>query len=230
MSRAEQLKENYEQVLEELKEACVQARRNPEEVKLVAVSKKHSSKDIEFLAQLGQKDFGENYVQEVLAKQEELKNLSLNWHFIGALQTNKAKYVAGKFSLIHSVDRVKLARELDKQAKKKGVIQEILIQVNLGKEEQKAGVEEEGLFSLVEEVLKLKQLKLKGLMTLPPCWYGEKVRPLFARLRELKEAIEKRFALSLPHLSMGMTQDFKEAISEGATLVRIGTRIFGPRI
>lgn len=230
LSRKELLKHNYLEVLEEIDKACVLAKRKPEEVTLIAVSKKHKSEDIKWLFEFGQKDFGENYVQEALAKQKDLHQLDINWHFIGSLQTNKAKYVVGSFALIHSVDRIKLAQELNKVALKKGVKQDILIQVNIGKEGQKAGVEEEGLLSLVEEILKLNQLNLVGLMTLPPCLQGDKVRPFLARLRKLKEKVEVEFTLNLPHLSMGMTQDFKEAILEGATLVRIGTKIFGPRL
>ncbi|WP_457572275.1 YggS family pyridoxal phosphate-dependent enzyme [Desulfovulcanus sp.] len=220
----------WKNVVQEVGEACVKSGRRSEEVTLIAVSKKHTVQAISTLAREGQMDFGENYVQEALAKIEELSALQLNWHFIGHLQSNKVKHVLGKFVLIHTLDSEKLAQVLHKKAKSQGFIQPVLIQVNVGQETQKFGVSEDNLFSLVEQMLSLDNLKLQGLMTLPPFFeQAERVRPYFVRLRELKEELEQRFELRLPHLSMGMTSDFAQAIAEGATLVRIGTRIFGPR-
>ena len=221
----------WKNVVQEVGEACVKSGRRPEEVTLIAVSKKHTVQAISTLAREGQMDFGENYVQEALAKTEDLSALQLNWHFIGHLQSNKVKHVLGKFVLIHTLDSEKLAQVLHKKAKSQGMIQPVLIQVNVGQEAQKFGVSEDNLFSLVEQVLTLDNLKLEGLMTLPPFFeQAERVRPYFVRLRELKEELEQRFEITLPHLSMGMTSDFAQAIAEGATLVRIGTKIFGPRM
>jgi hypothetical protein len=220
----------WKKVVQEVSEACVKSGRRPEEVTLIAVSKKHTVQAISTLAREGQVDFGENYVQEALAKIEELSPLQLRWHFIGRLQTNKVKYVLGKFVLIHTLDSEKLAQVLHRKAESLGVMQPVLIQVNIGQEAQKSGVSEDNLFPLVERVLALDNLKLQGLMALPPFFeQAERVRPYFVRLRKLKEEVERRFELRLPHLSMGMTNDFVQAIAEGATLVRIGTRIFGPR-
>ena len=221
----------WKNVVQEVGEACVKSGRRPEEVTLIAVSKKHTVQAISTLAREGQMDFGENYVQEALAKLEELSALRLNWHFIGHLQTNKVKHVPGRFVLIHTLDSEKLAQALHKKSQSQGMTQPVLIQVNVGREAQKYGVGEDNLSSLVERVLTLDNLKLEGLMTLPPFFEdAEKVRPYFARLRELKEELEQRFGIALPHLSMGMTGDFAQAIAEGATLVRIGTKIFGPRM
>ena len=221
----------WKNVVQEVGEACVKSGRGPEEVTLIAVSKKHAARAISTLAREGQMDFGENYVQEALAKLEELSALRLNWHFIGHLQTNKVKHVPGRFVLIHTLDSEKLAQALHKKSQSQGMTQPVLIQVNVGREAQKYGVGEDNLSSLVERVLTLGNLKLEGLMTLPPFFEdAEKVRPYFARLRELKEELEQRFGIALPHLSMGMTGDFAQAIAEGATLVRIGTKIFGPRM
>jgi pyridoxal phosphate enzyme (YggS family) len=221
----------WKNVVQEVGEACVKSGRRPEEVTLIAVSKKHTVQAISTLAREGQMDFGENYVQEALAKIEDLSALQLNWHFIGHLQSNKVKHVLGKFVLIHTLDSEKLAQVLHKKAKSQGMIQPVLIQVNVGREAQKNGVSEDNLFSLVEQVLTLDNLKLEGLMTLPPFFeQAERVRPYFVRLRELKEELEQSFEIALPHLSMGMTSDFVQAIAEGATLVRIGTKIFGPRM
>ncbi|SKA91097.1 hypothetical protein SAMN02745704_02304 [Paucidesulfovibrio gracilis DSM 16080] len=230
-SRAERLAANWRAVREDIALAARNAGRDPAEVRLVAVSKRHPASDIAALARAGQVDFGENYVQEVASKQEELQNLPVHWHFIGGLQSNKAKFVAGRFELIHSVDSLKLARVLHNKSQSLGCTQSMLLQVSLCGEEQKCGVEPDALDALVEEVLGLEHLRLCGLMTMPFAGDDpEAVRPVFARLRSLRDGLEQRFGVSLPELSMGMTGDFVQAVEEGATLVRIGTRIFGPRL
>lgn len=218
------------QVKEALADAAKRAGRNPEDVNLVAVSKLHPASCIRELAQWGQVDFGENYVQESLGKQEELAGLDVTWHFIGGLQSNKAKFVAGNFGLVHSVDSRKLAQALHKKATALGVVQDILLQVNIAGETQKSGVAVESLSELTDEVMEMHGLRLVGLMTMPPFFdEPERARPVFAKLRELKDALEQQVGIALPHLSMGMTGDFVPAVEEGATLVRIGTRIFGQR-
>jgi pyridoxal phosphate enzyme (YggS family) len=230
MDRSDELAERTAEVREELGEAARRAGRAPEEITLVAVSKLHPASDVRALALAGQTDFGENYVQEALAKREELAGLGLNWHFIGGLQSNKARFVAGNFGLVHSVDSRKLAQALHKKASELGVVQDILIQVNISGETQKSGITEENLGELAEEVMGMEAVRLVGLMTLPPFFDDpERARPVFARLRQIKDGLEARLGLGLPHLSMGMTGDFVPAVEEGATMVRIGTRIFGAR-
>lgn len=229
-NREKELTENIAEVKEEVAQAAFRAGRKAEEVKVLAVSKLHAASDIEILYRAGHRLFGESYVQEALAKQEELADLDVEWHFIGGLQSKKAKYVAGKFSAVHSVDSSKLAGLLNKKAASLDVVQNILIQVNTAGEDQKSGVNEEQLPALVEEIMGFDNLKLIGLMALPP-FFGdpEGARPYFARLRMLSEGMEKLFGLKLPELSMGMTGDYRVAIEEGSTMVRVGTRIFGQR-
>ncbi|MEZ7195821.1 YggS family pyridoxal phosphate-dependent enzyme [Pseudodesulfovibrio karagichevae] len=228
--RQQELAERAAGVREALAEAAKQAGRAPEDVTLVAVSKLHPASDIRDLAATGQTEFGENYVQEALDKQRDLAGLNVNWHFIGGLQSNKAKYVAGKFALVHSVDSSKLAQALHKKAVSLDAVQDILIQVNIAGETQKSGIMVEHLPELAEAVLGMEGLRFVGLMTLPPFFDDpERARPVFARLRELRDELETRLGVGLPHLSMGMTGDFIPAVQEGATLVRIGTRIFGAR-
>jgi pyridoxal phosphate enzyme (YggS family) len=228
--RRSELAERAAEVKEALAEAARRAGRAPDDITLVAVSKLHPASDVRALAEAGQLDFGENYVQEALAKREELADLGLNWHFIGGLQSNKARFVAGSFSLVHSVDSVKLARALHRKAVELGVVQDILVQVNIGGEAQKSGVAVDGLSALAEEVEGMEGVRLTGLMTLPPFFDDpERARPVFARLRRLRDGLEERLGRGLEHLSMGMTGDFVPAVEEGATMVRIGTRIFGAR-
>ncbi|MEF2146514.1 MAG: YggS family pyridoxal phosphate-dependent enzyme [Desulfovibrionaceae bacterium] len=226
----QELAARLEGVREDIASAARTAGRDPAGVRLLAVSKHHPAAAVRALHACGQTLFGENYVQEALAKQDELAGLGLDWHYIGGLQSNKAKYVAGRFSLMHSVDSLKLAQGLHKKAASLGIVQRILLQVNLCGEEQKSGIDEKNLDTLLESVLELKHLHIVGLMTMP--WFcdePERVRPVFARLRTLRDELENRFGVALPELSMGMTGDFVQAVQEGATLVRIGTRIFGPR-
>lgn len=228
--RAAQLEENRARVLDDMARAARAAGREPGDVRLVAVSKRHPASDIAALCRAGQVDFGENYVQEAAAKQDELASLPVRWHFIGGLQSNKAKFIAGKYALVHSIDSLKLARVLHNKAAALGVVQQGLLQVSLCGEEQKSGTTADGLEALMEQVLELDHLRIVGLMTMPfVCGDAEEVRPVFARLRTLRDALEQRFGVDLPELSMGMTGDFVQAVQEGATLVRIGTRIFGPR-
>ncbi len=230
IDKKSELADRAAKVREDLAEAAQRAGRKAEDVTLVAVSKLHPASSIRELAEWGQVDFGENYVQEAVAKQEELADLDVKWHFIGGLQSNKAKFVGGKFGLVHSVDSRKLAQALHKKASELGVVQDILLQVNIAGEVQKSGITVENLHLLADEVMEMENVRLVGLMTMPPFFdEPERARPIFARLRELRETLEKQLGESLPHLSMGMTGDFVPAVEEGATLVRIGTRIFGQR-
>jgi pyridoxal phosphate enzyme (YggS family) len=203
--------------------------RDPRDVRLVAVSKLHPARAIAALAAAGQRDFGESYVQEACSKQTELSHLALRWHCIGHVQTNKAKNAAGRFQCIHSLDSLKLAGALRRHIPVPER-QRVLIQINVGDEEQKSGVRPEDLPELAEQVARMPEFELAGLMCLPPFFdNGALARPYFALLRELCERLRTRIGFALPELSMGMSGDFAEAVAEGATLVRIGTDIFGSR-
>jgi hypothetical protein len=198
----------------------------------VAVSKTIAAEIVKDAIDAGVTILGENYVQEARDKFKALVQYPVSWHFIGHLQSNKAKYAVRIFDLIHSVDSFKLARELGKQAAKVDKIQQILVQVNISAEDTKSGISTDEAPRLIAEISQLKNLAVKGLMTMPPYFYQpEKVQPFFAALRELRDQIKEQSPpnVSLDELSMGMTGDFEVAIKEGATLVRIGTAIFGER-
>ena len=199
---------------------------------LIAVSKTMPADVVKEAIGAGVTDLGENYIQEARDKIQTLSASDVNWHFIGHLQSNKAKYAVRLFDLIHSVDSLKLAAELNKCAQKNDKIQSILIQVNVAKEDSKSGVFEEDTLSLIKDISQLKNLAVKGLMTMPPYFNApEKVRPFFASLRRLQDRIKAAGIpnVAMDELSMGMTGDFEAAIEEGATMVRIGTAIFGER-
>ena len=234
MEDAAVLRERWETVRGRLAAAVRAAGRAEGEVTLIAVSKLHPAEAMACLAACGQVDFGENYVQEARAKQTELSGkpecAAMRWHCIGHVQSRKARDVAGRFALIHSVDSLKLAVGLEKYLESSDARQPVLIQVNIGGEVQKSGAAVEELPALAESVMDLPHLELQGLMCLPPVFGdGPAARPHFARLRGLRDELERRLGCALPHLSMGMSGDFEEAVAEGATLVRIGTDIFGPR-
>ena len=225
------IRENIEGIQARIAAACARVGRNPAEVRLVAVSKTKPAALIEEAAAAGQRLFGENYVQEFADKAEQVR-APVEWHFIGALQSNKVKYLRGKVTMIHSLDRLSLAEEINRQWAKLDRPMDVLLEVNLGDESSKAGTGAEEAIELVRRVAELPFLRLRGLMALPP-WLDdpEEVRPYFRRLREVARRIE---ALNIPgvsmaELSMGMSNDFEVAIEEGATLVRVGTAIFGGR-
>lgn len=201
----------------------------PAETTVVAVSKFQTSAAIRRLhAEFSLQNFGENYVQEAQQKQDELRSLDLNWHFIGRLQKNKVKAVVGSFALIHSVDSSELAERIDKCAEEKKLKQKILLQMNLAEEVSKGGFHQ----SEIEEVFRLKNLKnisVIGLMTMPPLTDNpEKTRPYFRELRNLISRFQTEFP-ECHELSMGTSADYRVAIEEGATLVRLGTLLFGQR-
>lgn len=213
-------------------DAAIAAKRDPGAVRLVAVSKTKPIELVREAIEAGVDIIGENYIQEAREKFSALGALQTSWHFIGHLQTNKAKYAVRMFDLIHTVDSLSLAMELNKQAGKIGKIQEILIQVNIAGEIKKSGVSSTDTLALVEAVAPLGNLRIKGLMTMPPFFDDpDKARPFFSALRRLRDDIR---GINIPNvimeeLSMGMTGDFEAAIGEGATLVRIGTALFGRR-
>ncbi len=222
---------NIAQIRERIDQACLRSGRNPAEVHLIAVSKVKPAQLVEAAFAAGQQLFGENYVQEFCDKAEQVE-APVSWHFIGALQTNKVKYLRGKVEMIHSVDRLALAQEIDKQWRKLGKFVDILIQVNLGDESSKSGCSPDKLVQLAKDISNLENIRIKGLMCLPPfSAEPEEVRPWFRQLRQLRDELA---ALKLPkvemkELSMGMSGDFEVAVEEGATLVRVGTAIFGKR-
>lgn len=211
--------------------ACLRAGRRPEDVQLVAVSKTVSPELIRQAFNAGLRDFGENRIQEAEAKRPALADLDATWHLVGHLQTNKAKPARELFQWIHSVDSLRLAERLEKVAPPGGRLP-IMLEVNLGEEPSKFGVREGELLQLAEGVGLLATLELRGLMVIPPFFEdATKSRPFFRRLRELAASIASRNlpGVSMQELSMGMSHDFEVAVEEGATIVRIGTAIFGPR-
>ena len=225
------IEENVKKIRKIIKETAKKCGRKEDEIILLAASKTQPVEKIIKAYGAGIRYFGENKVQEGIKKIEALSDYKdIHWHLIGHLQTNKAKYAVKYYEMIHSVDRKNLVDELEKRAAKIDKIQDVLIEVNVGKEESKHGVFPEDLKSLFEYTLEKKHIKVHGLMCIPPYFEDkEKVRPYFRKLRELKEELEKSFNVKLHHLSMGMSHDFDVAIEEGATIVRIGSAIFGER-
>ncbi len=201
--------------------ACARAGRDAASVRLIAVSKTKPVELLRTALDAGQRDLGENYAQELRDKAEELGDAP-RWHFLGALQTNKVKYIVGRTALVHTVDRGSLATELARRAALLHGVQAVLLEVNLAEEPQKGGVLPAGLPALLAQVRALPSLRCEGLMCIPPA--EQDPRPHFARLRALRDEHGAG-----PELSMGMSDDFEVAIEEGATLVRVGTAIFGAR-
>ena len=226
------MKNRIEQVKKRIKDTAEACKRPTASIRLVAVSKTMPAEVVRDAIETGISDLGENYIQEAKEKINALAAYPVTWHFIGHLQSNKAKYAVRLFDLIHSVDSLKLAQELNKYAQKNDKIQAILIQVNIAKEVSKSGVYVEDTMQLLKEVSRLENIAVKGLMTMPPYFNApEKARPFFTALRELRDQIKMEAIpnISMDELSMGMTGDFEAAIEEGATIVRIGTAIFGDR-
>jgi len=225
----EQLQRRLEDVRMKIARAANKAGRDPEAILLLPASKKQSVETLQVALVCGLEVFGENRVQEALEKIGALPG-SVQWHFIGALQRNKVKHVVGTFHLIHSVDSIKLADEIEKEAAKRGLPQEMLIEVNIGREAAKHGCHPEALEGLAREINQRDHLTLTGLMTVAPFREdAEAVRPYFRQMRELRERLEFAAGWALPVLSMGMTHDFEVAIEEGATCIRVGTGLFGER-
>jgi hypothetical protein len=226
------IKENVAKVRERIAAACRRSGRAPEDVTLVAISKTFPPESIRAAYETGLRDFGENRVQEATAKRPALSDLSITWHLVGHLQTNKAKAARELFDWVHSVDSLRLAQKLDQATASGGGGLPVLLEVNLGGEESKAGVGESEIIPLVEQISSLATLEVRGLMVIPPFFDDpERVRPYFRRLRELAQEIDaKNIArISMRELSMGMSHDFEVAIEEGATIIRVGTAIFGTR-
>ena len=225
------LKENLANVEKNIEQACKNAGRSRDEVTLIAVSK---TKPVEMLQEIYDENirhFGENKVQELCSKMEQLPS-DIRWHMIGHLQRNKVKYIVGKVELIHSVDTYRLAEEINIQAKKQNVIVPILVEVNIAHEESKFGISAEDAILLVEEISKLENIRIKGLMTIAPYVENpEDNRLYFRKIKQLSVDITNKNIdnVFMEILSMGMTGDYMVAIEEGATMVRVGTGIFGER-
>jgi len=223
------LEENYYAVWEGIREAAEKAGRDPSSVRLVAVSKKQDTEKLRILWKCGQRIFGENRVQEARVKIPEMPTGG-EWHFIGGLQTNKAKDAVECFDVIESVDRLDLAAELQKRADVAGKKLRVFLEVNVGGEAAKHGCAPEKAAELLAQVQPLSRLEVQGLMAIPPFREDpENARLFFQRLREIRDQLEQGSGMALPELSMGMSHDYAVAIAEGATLVRIGTALFGPR-
>ena len=225
------IEENITNVRSKIEQACKRAGRNKDDVTLIAVSKTKPNEMIKEAYDFGQMVFGENKVQELDKKIDALPD-DISWHMIGHLQRNKVKYIAGRVALIHSVDSYRLAEEINIQAKKRGVVIPTLIEVNVAGEESKFGVSPDETIQLIEEISALDGVKVSGLMTIAPYIVdSEENRPIFHKIKDLSIDIRDKNIdnVSMDILSMGMTGDYMVAIEEGATMVRVGTGIFGER-
>jgi PLP dependent protein len=220
--------ENLAEVQARISKAIQKSGRNPDSVRLIAVSKQVGISEIEEARIAGASIFGENKIQDAIPKVKQFEDAS--WHFIGHLQKNKVKFLDKCFDLIHSVDSLELAEKISKQCKSENRMQSVLLQVNVSGETVKFGMEPGDLKKQLISFSQLQGIRVEGLMTIPPNDADpENSRKHFARLRELRDQYEKQNGISLQQLSMGMTNDFEVAIEEGATMVRVGTAIFGPR-
>ncbi len=229
--RNNELKNNYEHVLSMIQDACKSGQRSPEEVTLIAVSKTYSADDIWILYDLGCRHFGENKVQELTQKQDILPK-DICWHMIGHLQTNKVKYLVGRVDMIHGVDSLKLAQEIQSKAQKEGIVQKILLEVNIAREDTKYGLVEEDVLDLIRMIHSFENISIQGLMTIAPyVTNATENQKHFRKLKQLSVDImrENIDNVSMNVLSMGMSGDYVVAIQEGATMVRVGTGLFGKR-
>lgn len=227
------VRENYLEVLNKKNQAALRAGRNPEDITLMAVTKLHTVDEINEAIDAGATDIGENKVQELLSKYEDVK--PVRWHLIGHLQTNKVKQIIDKVVMIHSVDSLHLAEEINKRAGNAGLVMDILIEINVGEEETKTGIQTEELMDLAKKITdNCENVRLRGVMCIPP--YGEDPEVSRKYFRETRELFEKLQQLGLPEdralidtLSMGMSGDYETAVEEGSTIVRVGSAIFGKR-
>jgi len=221
--------ENLERVRERIAQAATKAGRAVDEIELVAITKTHDAERVREAIEAGQILFGESRVQEARVKIPELPS-NLRWHFVGHLQKNKIRHALPLFELIHSVDSLSLAQEINRIAEEEGMHPRVLLEVNVAGEGSKFGFPPDKLRQDMEALLALPRLSIEGLMTIPPlAKEAEASREYFVDLRKLRDRLETEFQMKLPHLSMGMTNDFPVAVEEGATLVRVGTAIFGER-
>jgi pyridoxal phosphate enzyme (YggS family) len=221
--------ENLERVREQIAQAAARAGRAAEDIELVAITKTHPAEKVREAIEAGQTLFGESRVQEARAKIPELPS-NLRWHFVGHLQKNKIRHALPLFEMIHSVDSLGLAQDINRIAEEQGMHPRVLLEINVAGEGSKFGFKSEALHAEMESLLALPRVSILGLMTIPPlAKEGEASRKYFVQLRELRDRLQTEFHVDLAQLSMGMTEDFVVAVEEGATLVRVGTAIFGER-
>lgn len=222
------IRENISRVMEKIISACANAGRNPQEITVVAVSKNRALGQIEEVIAEGIRNIGESKVQEALSKYNALRSpQDVTWHMVGRLQTNKVKDAVGIFDLIHSLDSLRLASEINRQAQRLGKVQDVLVEIKTSPEEAKSGLRPDEAPDAIKQMAELKHINIQGLMTIAPLAdNSEKTRPYFRMLKELKDKINQLTARKLTILSMGMTDDFQIAIEEGATMVRLGRAIF----
>ncbi|MBQ3201142.1 MAG: YggS family pyridoxal phosphate-dependent enzyme [Clostridia bacterium] len=225
------IRDNYLTIRENMETAAARAGRSADEVKLIAVTKFVEVERIAEAIDCGADTVGENRVQELTGKLDFFRSRGVNVNLIGQLQTNKVKYIVGKVDMIQSVDRLALAQEIDRLAVKNGVVQDVMIEVNIGEEAQKGGIAPQDLPGFLEMVSAMNGIRVKGLMCIPPAVGEEEVRPYFARMRTLFETLKVKDLpnVSMEQLSMGMSGDYMAAIAEGATMIRVGTALFGAR-
>ncbi len=224
------INENIEFIKKQIKETAIACGRDPETITLIGVSKRKSADKVSKAIEAGSTNLGENYIQEAVEKIDTLGKDRACWHFIGHLQSNKAKFAVKYFDYIHTVDKVKLAREIDKQAAKIKKVQKILLQINIAEEDTKSGACAKEAISLAREFSRFENLSLDGLMCMPPYFSDpEEARVYFKKLVRIQAEIQGAGLDTPAHLSMGMSNDFTVAIEEGSTMVRVGTAIFGSR-
>ncbi len=224
-----EIRESYELIQEHIASACASCGRKTQEITFVAVTKFVPVERIAEALDLGVTHVGENRAQELTQKLEFFQNRKCDIHFIGQLQTNKVKYIIGRVDLVQSVDRIQLAQELERHAAQHNIMQNILVQVNIGAEPQKGGIDEYNLSEFLHSMVDMPHLKVMGLMCVPPDVGAEQARPYFAKMRGLWEASKHIPGVTMQHLSMGMSGDYVAAIQEGATMIRLGSALFGGR-
>lgn len=225
------IKASIEEIQANIKEAAMKSGRDPKAITLIAVTKTRTIDEMKAVAQLGCVAFGENKVQELERKYDQFDD-SINWHLIGHLQRNKVRFIVDKVKLIHSVDSIRLAKAINKEAAKRNMVANILVQVNIANEETKFGLAKEDVISMLKEIGKFENIKVKGLMAMAPYTdQAEDNRAYFRQIKDLSVDInsQKIDNIDIKELSMGMTNDYTVAIEEGATMIRIGTGIFGTR-
>ncbi|MBP8691772.1 MAG: YggS family pyridoxal phosphate-dependent enzyme [Sedimentibacter sp.] len=226
------IKENIDDIVKRIEVTCKKAGRNPNDITLIAVSKTVESPKVREALEAGIDNLGENRVQELIKKYEDLKDTDIKWHMIGHLQKNKVKYIIDKTVLIHSVDSLSLAEEIDKRAKNRGLVANVLIELNIGEEESKFGIKEENIYDFIKSLENFENIRVLGLMTVAPfCENPEDVRWVFKKMKDIYDKISTMNLKNaeMKYLSMGMTNDFEVAIEEGSNMIRIGTAIFGAR-
>ena len=221
------INERLHQISQDMSDAALSCSRNVSDITLIGVTKTKPIEMVKEAFDAGLSDFGENYVDEFSDKERSFHPQKLAYHFIGRLPTKKVTKVVGFSSLIHSVGSLKLAKKVDFVASEKNICQDILVQINQGSELSKSGILDSEAIMFFEQALEYKNINILGLMSIPP--FTEPARPYFVRLRELRDSLESQFKKDLPYLSMGMSDDFKDAIVEGSTHIRLGTTIFGSR-